>query len=143
LLLPPWIRKLAALPRADRRILAVVSVMMVAVQTALSTMSFKSVAEALAKVSGESASSSSAGSTERIAWAVAAVGRRMPGTSCLVEALVGHTLLSRAGISSELKIGVLNQPAFEAHAWVVVGDKVVIGASDKAFVELPLDEATF
>ena len=57
---------------------------------------------------------------ERIAWAVHAVARRLPGTRCLARSLVLHALLRRDGHPSELRVGVAREPGdtVRAHAWV-------------------------
>jgi hypothetical protein len=71
---------------------------------------------------------------DRVVWAVKAVARRFPATSCLVEALVMNTLLRRHGHVSDLKIGVrLGDRAWrdiplDAHAWVECDGRIVIGA---------------
>lgn len=67
----------------------------------------------------------------RIVWAVSAMGRRVPGTTCLVEALAAHCMLRRHGHRPALKIGVRRGAvvALDAHAWVECGGAVVIGRS--------------
>lgn len=59
-------------------------------------------------------------SAEEIRWAVLGASWRLPGTRCLPRALVMQTLLRRAGIPAELRIGVARAPGeeFAAHAWV-------------------------
>jgi hypothetical protein len=67
---------------------------------------------------------------ERIAWAVRAASRFIPGASnCLVRALATQTLLGRFGHRSDLRIGVRKPAdgAFAAHAWLESGGAVVIG----------------
>jgi hypothetical protein len=67
----------------------------------------------------------------RIVWAVNAMGRRVPGTTCLVEALAAHTMLRRYGQTPLLKIGVRRGAvmSLDAHAWVECGGTVVIGTT--------------
>ena len=58
---------------------------------------------------------------ERIAWAVSAAGRRVPGgRHCLASALTAQTLLARYGYPARLRIGVAQttEQGFHAHAWV-------------------------
>jgi hypothetical protein len=58
---------------------------------------------------------------EKIAWAVGAAARRVPGANCLVRSITAHGLLARYGYDSEICVGVsTNGNAFEAHAWVEV-----------------------
>ena len=69
-------------------------------------------------------------STARIVWAVAAVGARVPGTRCLVEALAAETMLRRHGHAATLKLGVRRGALkLDAHAWVECDGVAVIGAS--------------
>ena len=66
---------------------------------------------------------------EQIARAVKAVGRRIPGTTCLTEAVAGHTMLQRHGHDAVLRIGVRrgDSATLDAHAWVECGGTVAIG----------------
>ena len=59
--------------------------------------------------------------------AVKAAGRVVPGSNCLSEALAAWVLLAKAEGQPTLRIGVANQPKFEAHAWVEYEGRVVIG----------------
>ena len=71
-------------------------------------------------------------STARIVWAVAAVGARVPGTRCLVEALAAEIMLRRHGHAATLKLGVrLDALKLDAHAWVECDGVAVIGASSR------------
>jgi Transglutaminase-like superfamily len=69
----------------------------------------------------------------RLAWAVQAAARRIPGASCLTQALALQYLLARAGESAEVRVGVrLSQPGkpareFESHAWVEHHGKIILG----------------
>lgn len=74
-------------------------------------------------------------SPERVAWAVAAAGDRVPGATCLVRALVGEALLSWTGRSA-LRFGVRRvSSGVEAHAWLEFDGQVLIGR-DERFVLL-------
>jgi hypothetical protein len=67
---------------------------------------------------------------DRIAWAVRAAGRFIPGgTNCLVRALATQSLLGQYGYRSELRIGVRKAAdgALAAHAWLESAGAVVIG----------------
>jgi cell division inhibitor SulA len=72
---------------------------------------------------------------ERLAWALAAAARRLPSPfrACLPQALAAQALLRRHGAPAELVIGV-RQPAdggpVQAHAWVMSGERVVVGWLD-------------
>jgi hypothetical protein len=74
---------------------------------------------------------------ERLAWAVEIASRRMPRATCLCRALALQRLLAKNGHGSELRIGVeKNNDRFGAHAWLVRGGHVLIGASQLGKYEL-------
>ena len=67
---------------------------------------------------------------DRVAFAIPRVGRRVPWRAdCLVQALAAQHWLGRRGVATSLVIGVRKpQPAdFEAHAWLMAGDRIVTG----------------
>lgn len=77
----------------------------------------------------------------QIQWAVSVGARRIPGATCLVQALTAAVLLQRRGLRSEVCLGVRKDPAsraLEAHAWVLCEQHVVVGAGDEqsGFLEL-------
>jgi hypothetical protein len=71
----------------------------------------------------------------RIQWAIAAATRRIPGATCLVQALTAEALLQRRGLPSELCLGVRKRDtaskSLEAHAWVLCDREVVTGGGDE------------
>ena len=72
-------------------------------------------------------------SAQRLAWAVQTTSRRIPGASCLTQALSLQLLLRRSGVASSLKIGVARAARGEgyvAHAWLEAGPRVLIGAGE-------------
>ncbi len=67
---------------------------------------------------------------QRAIWAVNWSCRLTPGgAKCLVRALTAKVLLDRHQCPAEFKIGVAKNSAgqFEAHAWIEVEGRVVIG----------------
>jgi len=65
---------------------------------------------------------------EASTWAVHAAARRMPWVTCLGRALALQRLLAQHGHASELRVGVAKVGQdFSAHAWLVLGDRVLIG----------------
>jgi len=62
-------------------------------------------------------------------WAVKLTSDYVPRATCLTQALAVQALLSRSGYASRVEIGVAKEgaQAFEAHAWVMIGDQIVIG----------------
>jgi hypothetical protein len=80
---------------------------------------------------------------ERVAWAVAAAARRLPAPfrDCLPLALAALTILRRHRAPAELVIGARPAPTggrIEAHAWVVSGERVVVGWLDDLPSFVPL-----
>ena len=62
------------------------------------------------------------------AGAILFVSRYVPRATCLTQAVALHILLRRAGLESEVHIGVSKASGrFSSHAWVESGHKVVIG----------------
>jgi hypothetical protein len=83
---------------------------------------------------------SGAWSVARIGWAVRAVSRRMPRSTCLVEALAVQLLLAHHGHRSDLRVGVARgvDRRFMAHAWVEVDGGIVVGAgTGMSYTPLP------
>lgn len=77
-------------------------------------------------------------SVVEITWALSAAARRLPGTTCLAEALTVHTMLRRRGHVPTLKLGVRDlqvsgtaEVSIDAHAWVECDGVVVAGTVDK------------
>lgn len=67
---------------------------------------------------------------DRVAFAIPRVARRVPWRAdCLVQALAAQSWLRRRGIATTLVFGARKPTAadFEAHAWLKVGDRIVIG----------------
>jgi hypothetical protein len=69
---------------------------------------------------------------ERIAWLVAAAGRRgRRRPSCLEEALVLAWLLRFAGVPATIRIGVARRAgALHAHAWLEHRGRILLGSGD-------------
>jgi hypothetical protein len=116
------VRSFVALPREDRALLLKALVTLVLARVALHLLP-------LARVRAWATRPGPPGAAAgRIAWAVSAASRRMPGTSCLISAFALQRLLSRAGHESELHIGVARRgQEFAAHAWVVCEGRILIG----------------
>ena len=102
--MPSLWRRLRALPAADRRLLAEALLATLRARLDLRLIPFA----ALQRRMNETGASRRAlpQTPERVAWAVAAVARRLPGTTCLAQSLAAHALLRRRGYRPELHIGV-------------------------------------
>jgi hypothetical protein len=64
-----------------------------------------------------------------VTWAIRVAARRVPGASCLTQALAGQILLGYYGHVSEICVGVARdgRQSLRAHAWVEVDGDVLIG----------------
>ena len=72
------------------------------------------------------------GEQARLLLAFRRASDRLPGT-CLVRALALQRLLADHGHASELRIGVARSgTGLMAHAWLVQGDRVLVGAGQEA-----------
>jgi hypothetical protein len=72
-------------------------------------------------------------SVENLEWSVRSASRVIPGASCLTQALALHNLLSRAGYSSSIHLGVAKTSGrgFEAHAWVEHEGVTLLNSADE------------
>jgi hypothetical protein len=77
---------------------------------------------------------------DRIAFAVRAMGARVPWRSdCLVQALAAQHWLAAKAIGSTVHLGVkLCEAPLDAHAWLKVGDRIVLGGDVGDYSEFPL-----
>lgn len=77
----------------------------------------------------------------KIIWTVNAASRYMPGVKCLARALTTQVIMSRHGLSGQLRIGVAKteRGKLEAHAWVEYQGRVAIGNLQdlSRFIPLP------
>jgi hypothetical protein len=73
--------------------------------------------------------------TEDILWSVK-VASLYVGSTCLIQATTAQILLSKYHYSSKLKIGVIKTDEFQAHAWIEMNDKVVLGDSEQRYVSI-------
>jgi hypothetical protein len=122
------VRQFAELTRQERGLLLRAAVLVAGVRVALWTMPFRWVRFVLG---GRRAVSPNLEviRVKRLAWAVQAAARRIPGASCLTQALALQYLLARAGESAEVHIGVAKDGArgFEAHAWLEHRGSILVG----------------
>ncbi len=75
----------------------------------------------------------------RVAFAVPLMGARVPWRSdCLVQAMAAQSWLAGAGVAATICIGARKNEgsAFEAHAWLKVGDEVVTGGDISSYAPL-------
>jgi hypothetical protein len=133
--------KLIRLDRRDRALAIVAARTLATTWVGLRTVGFKAMSTRAARVAGHDARAHAwcgppprrtvaRPTIERLAWAVRAAGRFLPGgTNCLVRALATQSLLGQYGYRSDLRIGVRKDSdgGLAAHAWLESSGAVVIG----------------
>ena len=75
----------------------------------------------------------------RIGYLIPRMAARMPWRAdCLVQATAARNWLRRSGIASQIRLGVRRSPAaeMEAHAWLLVGQRVVTGGDISTYSPL-------
>ncbi len=79
-------------------------------------------------------------SSEEICWAITSMARCIPGATCLPQSVAARAMLRRAGYPADIRVGVAkgSDGGIEAHAWVASGEKILLGASERNYVELPV-----
>ena len=129
-------RKFFSLTRSDRRLVVEAAASMVLVWTGLRILRFAALQRILDRYSEYATSRSiddpAAVSIAMVRWAIGAVSARVPGASCLVQALAADAMLRRRHLPSVIRIGVRpsrgQRVRFEGHAWVESGGVVTVGA---------------
>jgi hypothetical protein len=115
----------------------------VALRWALATLPFKTVMRLQRRARRVAPPRSPAPheTADRVARAVAAASRRVPGARCLAQALAGQILLARRGVPAEVRLGVARDGTdgpdetrgrgrVHAHAWLESEGRVVLGGAD-------------
>ncbi len=123
------LRRLLALPVAERRLLVRAVVVVGAVRLGLWVLPFGVLRRLLARASAGRGGGTTWSATQT-AWAVAVASRHVPrGNTCLVQALAAAFLLVRSGHPARVRIGVSRNDGqrVQAHAWVESEGAVVSG----------------
>jgi len=111
------------------------------IRLSLTLLSFPRVKKISKRISKPNNNQKDTASIKDIVWSVQAVSPYVPKATCLTQAITAQILLSRYNHRSNLKIGVIKAEEFEAHAWLEIDDKIVLGQSEKEFVPiLELDQ---
>ena len=128
-MMPSWVGRFRAVPAARRKLLLEASILVVALRVGLRVLPFTSVQRHIRRWA-DVRSRDDCGSGDAV-WAVDVIGARLPGTTCLVEALAADCMLRRRGHAPALRIGVRRGAgiAIDAHAWVECAGTVVIGTA--------------
>ncbi len=119
--------KLLAMPARDRRLLVRALCVVFAFRVALRVMEWSRIRALAARSEGRSAALAKR-APARLAWAVRAAARRVPGATCLTQSLALRHLLAKAGHAAEIRIGVATgHGGLDSHAWVVCHGTVLAG----------------
>jgi hypothetical protein len=135
------------LPLPDQAATAEAFVRVVAVRARLTLWSRAKVSEWVRPMLHSATEASSAipnptdrdATLKRIRSAVQRASRRVPGATCLVQAIAAERMLRSRGVLSRIRIGVAKtDDKLGAHAWLTVDDQIVLGGADASarFVEL-------
>ncbi len=132
---PSPLRRLAALPSGRRRLLIQAALAVLKVRVVLQLFSSRRALRLVERVlerRSRGGGNRDGVDAPSIGAAVTAVSRRIPGTTCLTQALATRLVLARHGHSSDLRIGVARngEGQFQAHAWVVSNGVVAIGGGE-------------
>jgi Transglutaminase-like superfamily len=128
------LRRLAALPADERRVLAHAVFLVAGFAVALRILPFRVVADRVGRAAA--VKGGAATNPRRIAALVDAAGGVLRA-SCLPRALALSRILRSRGVPHEVRIGIRKRRRLEAHAWVVEGDRVLIGrAGVESYVPL-------
>ena len=120
--------KLLAMPARDRRLLVRALCVVFAFRIGLLVMDWPRI-RALAVRSERRSAALAELAPARLAWAVRAAARRVPGATCLTQSLALRHLLAKAGHAAEIRIGVATtgHGGLDSHAWVVCHGRVLAG----------------
>jgi hypothetical protein len=128
-------------PSADRRLIVLAAVLQVIVAVAVRVLPFARVRALLDRLAALGPRPRDIANVDaRVVQAVQSVAARLPGATCLTDALVAQCLLSRHRRETALCFGVARDRTadrpFDAHAWLEQRGSGLIGA--RAIVYDPL-----
>ena len=115
---------------ANSRYLAVAWALLVFFRLALAVAPYRLVSRILPDSQGEAAPP---WAQARARWAIGRAAPTAFRATCLPQAMATKMLLALQGYSSWIRIGVRrgDNGAIQAHAWVLAGDKVVVGDDER------------
>jgi hypothetical protein len=134
------LRSLLSRSPAERRLLARALVVTIGVRLGLWFLPFRVMHRMTTSARRRRDAPASDQAPEAIIRSVQAASRRVPGASCLTQALSAKRLLLDAGHDADLRIGVARMPGgpFQAHAWLERDGRIVLGALDDLTRYVPL-----
>jgi hypothetical protein len=128
-------RSVLRLPAIQRRLHVRALATVVVIRAALTLLPSRLIIRGVARLSSDRPGARTKGLDPRmITRAVERVSLRVPGATCLTQALAAHMLLWSHGHRSSLCLGVARteQGDFRAHAWLESQGRIVIGADGVA-----------
>jgi hypothetical protein len=133
---------MARLDWSDRLLLAEAALVVPVVRMALTILSFRLVHRGIAAATRflRRPAPETPRTQARITWAVMVVAARVPGASCLTQALAASLLLVRHGHIATLRVGVAKNDdgTLRAHAWLESGGRAILGEpAPGVFVPFP------
>ena len=136
------LRRYLRLPHAERALLPRLAVLVAVIRVALWVSPFTTVQKLLGGRALQALVPPTLAEwpVTRLVWAVETISRRIPSATCLTQSLALQFLLTRAGRSSALRIGVARTGArgFQAHAWVECEGRTLIDRPEDVAFYTPL-----
>lgn len=123
--------KFVALTWAERLLLARAFVHVLKAWFLVRVLPYSRLKPALESINSHEVAHHQSYELQPIKWSVEAISRRVPGSSCLVQAIAGTRLFRECGYKALLKLGVARpNQHFDAHAWVELDGGVVLGGNN-------------
>ena len=127
-----WSRRLFALSSADRRMLLEAAWVVLGVRAALWMLPSRVILQrvrTLVAMTHETPAPEN--SVDSVVCAVERTARRVPGATCLTQAIAAQLLLRRRGFASRICLGVgeASDGGFIAHAWLERDGRILLGAA--------------
>jgi hypothetical protein len=122
------------LPSSKKGLLIKSIILTIFIRLSISLLSFSNVQKISNKISHTKKTRTS--NVNEIIWSVRVASCYVPHTTCLTQAITAKTLLSRNNYNSKLRIGVIKEDNFKAHAWIEINDKIVLGELEQDYVPI-------
>jgi hypothetical protein len=121
--------KFTQLPASSRLILLESVILLGLTRLAVLIVPFRLIQPFLRSDLRQSSKASTSKKVEQIRYSIAAASNFLPWRNvCLNQAITAKLMLNRRGLPNTLVLGVQSQSdQLAAHAWVCVGEKIVIG----------------
>ncbi|HEX7071615.1 MAG TPA: lasso peptide biosynthesis B2 protein, partial [Rhodothermales bacterium] len=116
---------------SSKKVVHEVSVLLVITRAALALLPYRLVQRAAERFGSRQVANVEPGQYQRtLTWAASGIGRYLLGERpCLVQAMVVKGMLARAGVATDLRIGVRRdvEGTLTAHAWLEQQGEVILG----------------